>query len=128
MKYIDFWVQSLILIVVLGILVAGVGGKDTVIMVLWMQLLLGPWQVTSSILSVGFRAPFFSLKAVHLIVSAIYLSILSVSPIRELPREASLLIVMVPAWTLAIYYYVVTAIVAFYKPPRLSSFLPHTSF
>ena len=128
MKYIDFWAQSLMLIVVLGILVARVGGKDTVLMVLWMQLLVGPWQVTSSILSVGFRGPFYKLKAVHLVVSAIYLSILFASPVHELPREASLIVVMVPAWTLAIYYYVITALVVFYKQSRQSSFLPHTSF
>lgn len=127
-KYIDFWAQSLMFAAVIGILLLRIGVTDALLTVLYMQLLVGPWQVVSSILSVGFRSPFHKFKAVHLVVSGIYLSILFGSPLHKLPREVALVIVMVPAWTLAIFYYVLTGLAAFYKPPRLSSFLPHTSF
>jgi hypothetical protein len=128
MKYIDFSVQSLFFITVLVILTVPVGGSDRLLLVLWMQLLVGPWQLLSSVISVGRGLRLYHLKVIHLVVSAIYLTMLLIIPYNELPASGVKTILMVPAWSLAIYYYALTTKATFREPSRQSSFLPHTSF
>ena len=127
-KYIDFSVQSLMFVAVLVILLGQIGGSDAILLVLWMQLLVGPWQVISSLISIGLRRRMYRLKAAHLVASAIYLTGLLTSPLRQLGESETLIILMVPAWTLAVFYYVLTILATFQRPARQSSFLPHTSF
>jgi hypothetical protein len=128
MKYIDFSVQSLLFIAALVVIIGNIGGSDAVRVVLWMQLLLGPWQVLSSVISVGIRTRMYKLKVIHLIVSASYLSALFFIPFRKFSEVTTLIAFMAPAWTLAIYYYVLTCRDTFQRSTRQSSFLPHTSF
>ena len=128
MKYIDFTVQSILFVAALVVVVGNIGGSDAVRVVLWTQLLIGPWQVLSSLISVGIRTRMFKLKVIHLVVSAIYLSVLFIMPFRKFSEVTTLIIFMVPAWALAIYYYILTCGDTFQGSTRQSGFLPHTSF
>jgi hypothetical protein len=128
MKYIDFSVQSILFVAVLVVLIANIGGSDAVRVVLWMQLLVGPWQLLSSVISVGMRSRLYKLKTIHLIISALYLAVLFILPFRRFTESTSMIILMVPAWTLAVYHYLLTTLATFQRPVRQSGFLPHTSF
>ena len=125
MKYIDFFIQSLMLVVALIILVVSENATPEI---LSMQLVVGSWQLLSSLISVGRRARKYKLKTIHLVLSAIYLSILLIILFPELSRPVALMILMVPAWILSVFYYAITCFAAFPKTSRQSSFLPHTSF
>ena len=127
MKYIDFSVQSLLFVTVLIIIAAKIGDNVAPSLVS-MQLVVGAWQLPSSLISVGLRTRLYKLKAIHLVVSVIYVSILFIIPFPELSRTVSLIILMVPAWALAVSYYAITSFVTFQSTTRQSSFLPHTSF
>jgi hypothetical protein len=118
MKYIDFSVQSILLVAALVVFITNIGGSDAVRVLLWMQLLVGPWQLLSSLIAV----------AIHLIISALYLTVLFMLPFQRFTTSTTLIILMAPAWTLAIYYYMLTSLATFQKRARQSSFLPHTSF
>jgi hypothetical protein len=128
MKYIDFSVQSILLVAVLVVVITSIGGSDAVRVVLWMQLLVGSWQLLSSVISVGMRSRLYKLKAIHLIISALYLAVSFILPFRRFTVSTTLIILMAPAWTLAIYYYSLTSLATFQRPSRQGSFLPHTSF
>jgi hypothetical protein len=128
MKYIDFCVQSILFVVVLVIIIAKIGGSDCVRVVLAMQLVVGTWQLLSSVISVGMRSRLYELKATHLIISALYLAVLFIFPFRRFTVSTTLIILMAPAWTLAIFYYMVTSLATFQRTSRQGSFLPHTSF
>ena len=127
MKYIDFFAQSVMFVVVLIIITAKIGENPAPSMVS-MQLIVGTWQLLSSIVSVVLRTRMHKLKTIHLVVSGIYILILFIIPFPELSRTVSLTILMVPAWILAVYYYAITCFATFQHKGRQSSFLPHTSF
>jgi len=128
MKYIDFSVQSILFVAVLVVIMANIVGNDAVRVVVWMQLLVGTWQLLSSVISVGMRSRLYKLKAIHLIICALYLAVLFILPFRRFTASTTLIVLMAPAWTLAIYYYMVTSLATFQRPSRQGSFLPHTSF
>ena len=128
MKYVDFSVQSILFAAVLVVFIANIGGIDAVRVVLWMQLLVGSWQLLSSVISVRMRSRLYKLKAIHLVISALYLAVLFILPIRTFTLSTTLIIHMAAAWTLAIYYYMLTSLATFQRPSRQGSFLPHTSF
>ena len=127
MKYIDFIAQSVMFVAVL-IIIASKIGENPAPSMLSIQLIVGTWQLLSSLISVGFRTSLHELKIIHLVISGIYISILLIIPFPELSRTVSLIILMVPAWTLAVYYYAITCFATFQHERRQSSFLPHTSF
>ena len=127
MKYIDFFAQSVMFVAVLIIIAAKIGENPAPSM-LSMQLIVGTWQSLSSLISVGLRTTMYKFKTVHLVISGIYISILLVLPFQELSRTLSLIILMVPAWILAVFYYAITCFATFQFKRRQSSFLPHTSF
>jgi hypothetical protein len=127
MKYIDFSVQSLMFVAVLIIVATNIS-DNVAPSLLSIQLVVGTWQLLSSLISVGLRARMYKLKTIHLVVSVIYISILFIIPFQELSRNVALMILMVPAWPLAVFYYAITSFVTFQSPGRQSSFLPHTSF
>ena len=128
MKYIDFSVQSILFVAVLVIIITSLGGSDTLLLILWMQLFVGPWQLLSSLISVATRSFKHKLKAIHLAISAVYLMCLFLWPFREFSETTTRIVFMVPAWMLAVYYYILTTLTTFQTTRRQSSFLPHTSF
>lgn len=127
MKYIDFSVHSLMFMALLIIVAANIG-DDVAPSLVSMQLTVGSWQLLSSLISVWLRARLYKLKTIHLVVSVIYTSILFIIPFQELSRTVALMILMVPAWSLAVFYYAITCFATFQNTGRQSSFLPHTSF
>ena len=131
MKYIDFIIQSLIM---LGALVFGVVGAvtspDVFAMILMIQFYLGCWQFTSSVISLITRAAHFKAKSIYITMVVIYL--LSLYATLNNGFDISHFIIKlywtIPAWSLAIYYYVITWQWVFPKTTGGGKFLPHINF
>ena len=132
MKYLDFTIQSLIMLGGLIFVTGTIFSKSELfIAILIIQLYLGPWQFASSLVSVIARAPGFHEKLIHLMASVFYLlSLLATlnSGYAGAPHLAVKLYCTVPAWALAIYYYVITWQWTFPKRTSGGKFLPHINF
>lgn len=135
MKYIDFTIQSAIFTLGLGwIITMGItSNTDWLAGVLFLQMLLGPWQFTSSVISVLARGPYFKAKLIHLVVSTIYLLSLWVmldmnKKLIEIPGNIFQLFMIGPPWILAIYYYRITWKWVLQKRTGGGKFLPHINF
>lgn len=124
MKYIDFIGQALLLVatLILTFMFFGTG-------ILLGQFLLGVWQMLSSVVSVLGNAPLRKKKAIHLVCSFSYLSLLAIIYTNNWwsNTPTAFVLMMVPAWILAIYYFTVTWTWAFAEKSR-SKFLPNISF
>lgn len=129
MKYIDFGIQTLIMGFAVVLLITDFGESGWPLSILYAQLLMGPWQFFSSLISVVAPAEFYKAKQIHLIISSVYLLILWGGSNAELSMSASWVSVFltVPAWILAIYYYSITCQSVFQTKPR-GSFLRHLNF
>ena len=124
MKYIDFIGQALLLVatLVLAMMFLGTG-------ILVGQFLIGVWQMLSSSISLLTDAPFRRQKTIHFISAILYLAVL-VLIVTSRAYASSLIagiVLMVPAWVLAIYYFSITWRWAFVEK-RKSKFLPNISF
>lgn len=131
MKYIDFTLQTIILLLTAAGFVYD--PKAWVMCILYAQIVLGPWQYFSSLISVITRAPFFKQKRIHLIVSTIYLLLLYLGTLKNVhgisfPDEAIFPAFTIPAWILALYYFAITCRWTFSKTKSGGNFLPHLSF
>lgn len=124
MKYIDFIGQTVLLVATL-ILAVAFGGSGILI----GQFFLGAMQMLSSVISVITNAPFRKKKLIHLVSALIYLTLVALIFTNKIFASSSISVVlmMIPAWGLAIYYYVITWIWAFSETNR-SRFLPNISF
>lgn len=122
MKYIDLIVQSVIILFSVSVLFIALNNDTSLTALLIPQLVLGAWQMISSIVSVIFRMRTWHVKKWHLIFSTVYLiSLLMIS-------HVSLAVLMVPSWVLAGFYYVVTCVKTLTRQRKNGSFLPHLSF
>jgi hypothetical protein len=133
MKYLDFTLQTTILLLTILLVAVSYGELDLPIGILVAQLALGSCQYLSSLISVLVDAPFLKQKKIHLVVSTIYLLLLYVGAQEHFhgisfPAEVILPALTIPAWTLGIYYYIITWRWAFPKIKRRGRFLPHLSF
>jgi hypothetical protein len=133
MKYLDFTIQSIIIVMGLVLLIAFHDAKDLPIAVLAIQLFLGPWQFASSVISVVSRSEYFKIKRTHLIVSSIYLITLVIIPQIGIESTDFLttlfkIYLTAPAWALATYYYIITWHWALQKGSGGGKFLPHINF
>ncbi|MFD1002522.1 hypothetical protein ACFQ21_24570 [Ohtaekwangia kribbensis] len=132
MKYIDFTIQSLIMLGGLIFVTGAIFSKsDVFIAILMIQLYLGPWQFTSSLISVIARTPHFPAKLTHLMVSVFYLlSLLATLNIGNggAPHLALKLYWTIPAWILGIYYYITTWQWTLAKKTGGGKFLTHINF
>jgi hypothetical protein len=124
MKYIDFIGQTVLLVATL-ILAVVFGGSGILI----GQFFLGVMQMISSVISVITDAPLRKKKIIHLISALIYLAVLALIFTNSIFAQSSISVVMmmVPAWILAVYYYSITWSWAFSDTSR-SKFLPNISF
>lgn len=124
MKYIDFIGQTLLLVATL-ILTAVFFGSGILI----GQFLLGVWQMISSAISVLTNAPFRKKKIIHLVSSLVYLAGLAIIYSNSLFASTPLAVIMMmaPAWILAIYYFSITWTWAL-ADSKKSKFLPNVSF
>jgi len=134
MKYIDFGIQTLIFGFAVVLLIMGITEQDWLIYVFLAQLFMGPWQFFSSLISVLVSAELHREKRVHLVLSSIYLAALFVGSTigqtieQNLSKEAVLLLVIVPPWLLAGYYYFLTYTWAFRLQRHAGTFLRHINF
>jgi|GEM_PF-4029019 len=127
MKKIDWVVQTLIIAYAAGSAIynhltqshpgAGIF-KGPLFMIL---MLLGPWQLLSSFVMAFSSDRFVLHNRIHLISSAIFLSLLG-----YFIRMEVLFLIM--TFLLAGAYYTITSLRIFYKEPKQSSFLPHLGF
>lgn len=130
MKYIDFSVQAVILL----LMVAGFvhDPKAWSMSILIAQMVLGPWQYISSLISVIAKAPFMKQKRRHLIISTIYLLMIYAATQKPyqgvIPSDWVFPAMTIPAWSLALYYFRITCRWTFSKTKSGGNFLPHLSF
>jgi hypothetical protein len=129
MKYLDFGIQTLIFGFAFVLLITALGESGWLLSILYAQLLMGPWQFFSSLISVAARAEFHQAKRIHLIISIVYLLILwgGVNAERSLSEQWVSIFLTVPPWILAIYYYSITCQWTFQTKSR-GSFLRHLNF
>lgn len=133
MKYIDFSVQAIILLLTLGGFGFATGPGNYLVILLSAQLVLGPWQYISSLISVVTNAPFARQKRAHLILSTIYLLMLYFCSLKDFhgvtfPPEIVMPALTIPAWCLGLYYFRITWLWTFSKINHGGKFLPHLSF
>jgi heme A synthase len=134
MRYIDFAVQTLLILFGIGLLVFAASTEESYPVVLIAQLFLGPWQVISSIGSVSLRGNAYKFKIIHLIGSAVYFAVLFIAMWIGLKfnyhwnDETVMSYLIIPPWLLAFYYYRITWRIAFPIYKKSSSFLPHINF
>ncbi|MCD9016219.1 hypothetical protein [Parachryseolinea silvisoli] len=133
-KYIDLVVQSLCIVIasfigVAVIIASNPHDRDWPLGILFIQLILGPWQLIGSLVSVFRKAKSRKLKSIHLFASLLYLAVLI--PLIQADfanKHTRLLLLTVPAWTLAIGYYSITWRGILKRSERGKGFLPHLGF
>ena|SRR5690349_16997440 len=130
MKYIDFGIQTLIFGFAIVLLATTFSESGWPLSILYAQLFMGPWQFFSSLISVAARSEFHKAKRIHLFTSIAYLLILwgGANVQHTVPAELVGVFLTVPAWILAIYYYVITIKWTFYAHKTSTGFLRHLSF
>jgi hypothetical protein len=142
LKNIDFVVQSIVLLILVGIMViaslnallSGAGNwADGIFIFLYAQLILGPWQLVSSLLSLLLRLEFYGRKKIHFILSIICLLLLFGSSWlhnsinTDYTKALVFIFLMAVPWSLAIFYYFITWRWMFPKRDN-GKFLSHISF
>jgi hypothetical protein len=127
-KYIDFGMQTLVMVAGVGYVICSIGDVDFLLAVLCVQFILGSWQMLSSFLSVVTRAPLWKLKLFHFLIAICYLALLTLV-VNSISAETTTykLIFIIPAWLLASFYYALTWRWALTNTKR-GSFLPNLSF
>lgn len=123
MKYIDLTIQTLLFLAAIILVGMYFGQHEGAAIILLPQMFLGPWQLMGSLASVLLRTREYELKVPHLAISWIYIVVLVVASRAHVP----MMLLTVPAWMLATYYYVVTWKVVLH-PTHGGKFLPHLSF
>ena len=132
MKYVDFGIQSLLLLMGVVVTLASVimGDKDWLFGILYMQLLLGPWQYVGSLLCIAAGARYSNERKTHFFISTLYLLLLIAGSKSSITQDLSgpviLVSLTVPACALALYYYLITWGWVF--PRYKGQFLPHINF
>jgi hypothetical protein len=131
MKYADFIIQSIMISLGFGIVVVDlISGQKPMMTILMLQLVLGPWQMISSLISIVTKASLYQFKKWHFLVSLSYLLMLFV--LSDAGVKFSETIVMagltIPAWILGGYYYYLTWRKTFAKITKSGTFLPNIFF
>ena len=130
MKYLDYGTQTIIF--TFGIVSLLISWAQLSPGILYAQLLLGVWQMISSIVSVITKAPLYRKKRLHLLLAAFYLMALyaygQISPGMPHAQFFFGFIFTVPAWALAIFYYIITCQWVFARKKKRGNFLPNLSF
>jgi hypothetical protein len=126
-KYADLTIQSLLVILALVFLINSFWSSD-VWMILVIQLFVGVYQMISGFTSIVFSWSDLPRKKVfHFAIAIVYL--VSLAVMKNLPLNGRFLqlYLFVPPWILAIYYYVISFNIKFFKRKR-SKFLPNLGF
>jgi FtsH-binding integral membrane protein len=141
MKYlrnIDFVGQSIILLLLVGfclmiLFTAPLEWDGYMIIILYAQLFLGPWQLLSALIAFFTKANLKELRKIHLVSSLICIVCCAISAwlhntySNEGTMAVGVIFFIIIPWCLAILYYSITWRWVF--PPRPSGkFLRHVSF
>lgn len=124
MKYLDAAVQTAGFVLGLIILAGGIDG-DRLSGILVLQMCMGAWQLLSCIISVVATRAFRTAKLKGLAAFFIYTVTLRSAPESEI---FSIILWTVPAWSLAVVYYVITWKWVLAGTGRRGKFLPHLNF
>jgi hypothetical protein len=124
-RYIDVGIQTILFVWLIIILI---GTRDGLVTnVLFVQLCMGAYQMASSGVSIVAALPFPPPKKVlHITISIVYLISLS-GLFGGNEKLFFKLYLLIPSWSLAIYYYIVSLGPIFWRPKR-GKFLPHLGF
>lgn len=128
MKYIDFLAQTTLISLTAIVLFINAGQSDWPLAILGMQLLIGGWQLLSAFILLISKARFQKLRAIYLLISAVYLAILAGLVWFNIDGSLLLFVFTASAWSQAAFYYTLTCLTLFKKPSRKGSFLPHLGF
>jgi hypothetical protein len=126
-KYVDLAIQTFLLVLAVFSLLECIKSSDAA-QILGIQLIVGIYQILSSLCSILFApSEVPKRKLFHFTVSIVYL--VSLAVITQFPLDGLLLqtYLIVPSWTLAIYYYVVSFNFKVNSGKR-SKFLPNLGF
>ncbi len=129
-KWIDFGVQAILLLFGLGVLLFLSTEANWPFQLMWIQIVLGPWQLISAIICSIATAQFRTHRLIYLFVSIVWLIILSQGSrfnFESVPYLKVLGLIVVP-WILASYYFNLTRLSVFPRQPKRGNFLPHLSF
>ena len=127
MKYLDFAVQTLIILFAIGsyFLMLNVPYKGNPI--LMALLMAGLWQTGSSFLTVITESRYQVARRVHLGMTIVFMATHFLLHVNGHPVELNL--IAIPVLILALCYYVITCRWVFYQRRRRNgSFLPNLSF
>jgi hypothetical protein len=136
-KYIDLGVQTLCVLLATITLLNRVIGPvpasepiDWRVGIFFAQMILGPWQMLSSGISIFSWSPLRRLKIIHFVSALVYLALLgiifSLDGVSEIPWDN--LMMAIPAWILALYYYFLSWCWVIRANTRHKGFLPHLGF
>lgn len=124
MRKVSLATHTLLLIAGLTSFVLVYRGLWPIQWLLLLQLVLGAWQVSNAVFALMQGDHLYKYKLVHLGVSCMYL----VSLIAYFSQGNPITLPsFLPAWLLAIYYYVLSCM-GHGRNRRSGSFLPHLSF
>ena len=124
-RYIDATLQSLLVLIAAVVLAAiAFGENEYLLLILYVQLVMGPLQYVGSFLSLFYKGEVAGKRRIHLALSTVYLAFFFAMP-REF-YESRWLLCIIP-WTLAVFCLIVT-LQSFRSTGTGKGFLPHLSF
>jgi hypothetical protein len=129
-KWIDFGVQATLLLFGLGVLLFLSTEANWPFQLLWVQMILGPWQLISAIILCIATAQFRTQRLIYLFVSIAWLILLSQGSKLNFESASYLKIIGLIAvpWIFAAYYFNLTRLSVFPRQRKRGNFLPHLSF
>jgi hypothetical protein len=131
MRYIDWIVQSVLLVLGFLAVIAMLAGHESIMPFILAELILSIWQYLGCLMTRTTHIYLRRLRAVYLQLSTTYLVLLlfsiTIPAPTVVPGTLYYVYAFVIPWCLAIFYYVITWRSAFRKKQR-GSFLPHLSF
>lgn len=135
LKYIDLVVQTLCIVLAASLLFSAFMGRHPDdagwgMSILYAQMVIGPWQMISSGISIVTRAALWRMKIIHFAIALTYiLSLIYLFSSDPIGQEIFMnWFLTVPAWILAFYYYFLTWVWVIRANTRQGGFLPHLGF
>jgi hypothetical protein len=126
MKYIDLFVQTILILLAIPFAVAATGTQG-LINFLVVQFFVGVWQVTSCFLSLVVHPKRDNrTKHAHLMLS--FTLILMMIIAAHIHTGTAKFLLLGPPWILAVFYYSISWRNVFPRQKNRSKFLPHISF
>jgi len=130
MKIIDFWGQALLILAAFLMLCLALFRVELLLWFFIIQLVLGTWQLGSSVYSVITHTSFHFAKRKHLLMTCGYfILVVAMSLVPATISEVVwITLLTIPAWALAIYYFTISYKCAFHFTSKKGSFLPNINF